>query len=446
MIAGIAILASLLADAFLFATLAELIASGYSDDPHAAGAWAFCIVALAGYGLPRLLEGFELESRISLAITGAGGLFIVYLLVRVTAAGDVAVWDLGWIADFLRSAQATADAGGHALTATILLLATWARTSLRAGDEIEMESIPRSFALPFALVTAFVVMGAVTDRSGEVGRAGAAFYAMAVISLACSQLALSGATYGEMRAGGTAGVMLLGTGAVAVVGLLLVGLFTTILGPVIGPIIASGTQWILTIVLTPFAWALTNLFEFLFAGASPFEGLEDATRRNVQEAGEQTDEEHSAGAEAGLFFLRTVALLLFFAFAAALVTVFVRLQKRRATLLEEGREVGVAGNLREDLGSMFRSLFRRQPPRESGYATTESTKLYLEVLARAEGAGHVRPDGETATEFAPELKETFATPVTDDITRAFEAARYGGREPDERTLAELRQRWQQETS
>jgi hypothetical protein len=31
--------------------------------------------------------------------------------------------------------------------------------------------------------------------------------------------------------------------------------------------------------------------------------------------------------------------------------------------------------------------------------------------------------------------------VTDDITAAFESARYAGRELDARTIAELRQRW-----
>jgi hypothetical protein len=379
-----------------------------------------------------------------MAITGAGGLFLIYALVRITTAGDIAVWDLAWIRDFLQSAASTADRGGHAITASVLLLATWARTSLGASDDIEMESFPRSFALPFAFVTAFVVVGAITDRSGEVGRAGAGFYALAIMSLACSQLALSGATFGEMRAGSTAGVILLATGGVAVVGLLVIGLFTAVLGPIVGPVISSGTQWILTIVLTPFAWALTKLFEFLFAGASPFEGLTEATRQTTQDAGKPKPEEHSAAGEAGLFMLRMVALLLFFAVAAAIVTVFVRLQKRRNTAIVDGREVGIAGNFRDDLGSMFRSLFRRPPHREPGYASTEATRLYLEVLGRAESAGHNRPAGETASEFAPELQQAFATPVTDDITRAFEAARYGGREPDPRTVDELRRRWLEE--
>jgi len=441
-IAAIAILASLLADAFMFATLAELLAAGYRTDQHAMWAVAFCGVALAGYAIPRIVEGFEIGERAATALTGGIALLAIYALVRLYTAGDLALWELGWVRSFLGDAEETTESGGHALMATLLLLGTWARSTLRAGDEIEMESIPRSFALPFAFVTVFIVLGALTDRSGEVGRAGAAFYAMAIVSLACSQLALSGATYGEVRAGGTAGILLAATAGVAAVGLLLIGLFAAVLGPVIGPVISSAVEWTLTIILTPFAWVLTKFFEAMFAGTNPFENLAQAARTTSQEAGDPENSERSAAGRAGLFFMRTLALLVFFALAALAVTVFVRLRNRRSAAAIEERQAGVAGSFRDDVGSLFRSLFRRPPARPPGHATTEATRLYLEVLAKAESAGHARPAGETAREFAPELKETFATPVTDDITRAFEAARYGGREPDARALAELRERWQ----
>jgi hypothetical protein len=442
-IAAIAILASLLADALLFATLAELIAAGYTQDPHAMWAWGFCVVALAGYAVPRLIEGFELGERLAIGVAGGAGLLLIYGLVRMYSAGDLALWDLGWVASFLQDAETTTESGGHALMATMLLIATWVRASLRASDEIEMETIPKSFALPFAFVTVFVVFGALTDRSGEIGRAGAAFYAAAIVSLACSQLALSGATYGEVRAGSTAGVLLAATAGVAIGGLLIVGLLTAVLGPVVGPVISGAVEWTLTIILTPFAWLLTKFFEAVFAGANPFEDLAQVARTTSREAGNPEDSERSAAGRAGLFFMRTVALIVFLALAALFVTVFVRLRNRRAARGADAHQVGLAGSFREDMGSMFRSLFRRQPSRPAGYATTEATRLYLEVLARAESEGHSRPAGETAREFAPELHETFATPVTDDITRAFEAARYGGREPDPRMLADLRERWRQ---
>jgi hypothetical protein len=67
--------------------------------------------------------------------------------------------------------------------------------------------------------------------------------------------------------------------------------------------------------------------------------------------------------------------------------------------------------------------------------------LYLDVLSRSERDGHPRGPGETPSEFAPVLTSAYGSPVTDDITRAFEEARYAGREPDERLVHDLHERW-----
>lgn len=445
MIGRLAVTSSLLAEALIFATLAALLAASY-DDPshHAVSAWAFCVVGLAGYGLPLLVDGFEVGPRKGLALTAGGGGLLIYLLLRITLFGDVAVWDLGWIGDFMSNAQDATEAGGHAITGAILLIATWARATARSADEIEMEMIPRSVALPFAFTTVFIILGAATDNSGEVARAGAAFYVFAILALCCSQLAMSGATFGEIRAGGTAGVLLLGTAGVAVVGLAVIALLTTVFGPVVGPVISKAVEVTLTIVLTPFAWVLTRFFEALFGDSDPFANIALRPTEISQEAGDPDSSERSTLGKAGLFGMRAFALLLMLAFAALLLALFVRLRNRRNARLDDGRQTTAVGDLRSDLGSMWRSLLRRRPAREPGQATTEATRLYLEVLAKAESSGHVRPEGETAREFAPELRETFATPVTDDITRAFEAARYAGREPDQRTVSELRARWERE--
>ncbi len=447
MIGKIAVSTLLLSEAFAMATHAEIIAASYSGgEQHAVGAWAFCIVAVAGFVIPRFVEGFEMPARRAYAITGFEGLLIVYFLVRVTVTDSAAFWDLSWIADFMRDTADATNRGGHAIMGGLLLLITWARSTMRASDDVEMEMIPRAVTLPFTVVTILVVLGAATDRSGEIGRAGAAFYAMAIISLVCSQLAMSGATFGEVRAGSAAGILLAATAGVAVLGLLLIGLVVSILGPTLGPIISTAVEWTLTIVLTPFAWVLTKLFEFLFQGASPLPDLQEAVATRSEQAGNPDKADPSTASRVGVFFMRTVALVVLIAAAAFFATVFARLRNRRGRRLEDGREASSVGDFRSDLGSMLKSLFRRGPARMPGRATTEATRLYLEVLSTAEAAGHGRPSGETAREFAPVLNETFSNPVTDDITRAFESARYAGREPDERVIAELRSRWQREGS
>lgn len=446
MIGAIALIALLLADSMVFGTLAELFAAGgEGPELHAVGAWAFCLAGVAGYAVPRFIGTLDIPERRATAITGAAGVLLVYLLVRVTVAGDVAVWDFTWLTDFMGDAQTTAERGGRAIVGGLLLSLTWARATFRSSDEVELESVSRSVAIPFALVTGFVVFGAATDRSGEIGRAGAAFYVFAILALACSQLALSGATFGEVRAGGTAGLLLAGTAGAAVVVLLVVGLVTSVLGPIIGPVIGAAVEWTLTIILTPFAWVLTRLVEMLLQGNNPFPSLTEPVVNASRDAGEDGGGERSVAGKAGLFLMRTLALLLMIGAAALLATVFVRLRKRRRPRLADGREASAAGDFRSDIGAMLRSLFNRRSARPSGYATTEATRLYLEVLAKAEHEGHPRPDGETAREFAPALQATFAKPVTDDITRAFEAARYAGRPPDLRSIEELRRRWEQES-
>lgn len=444
MIGRLAVGSLLVAEAMVVATFAEFLAASYSGtEHHAVAAWAFVLIGLGGFAVPRFIEGFDLSPRIAYALTGGTGLLLVYFLARVTVNGDVAVWDLGWIGDFLRDSQDTASRGGHAIVGALLLLITWVRSNIRAGDEVEMETIPRMVTIPFTIVTIIVVLGAASDRSGEVGRAGGAFYVAAILALACSQLALSGATFGEVRAGSTAGILLAATAAIAVVALLIIGVFVSVLGPTLGPIISATVEWTLTIILTPFAWVLTRFFEMVFRGANPFPDIQQAVVNRSQEAA-KPDSSQSTATRVSAFLMRTVALVALIGVAALAATFFARLRKRRAVRIEDGHATSAAGDLRSDLGSMFRSLFRRGSAREPGKATTEATRLYLEVLSRAETSGHARPAGETASEFAPVLNEAFANPVTDDITRAFETARYGGREPDERTLAELRRRWQQE--
>lgn len=445
MIARLAVGSSLIADALVFATLAALLGVAY-DGPghHPVGVWAFCLVGLAGYGLPVLVEGFEINPWKAIALTAGAGALLIYLCLRISLFGDVAVWDLSWVGDFLTDAQSALEAGGHAITGAVLLVATWARANARSASEIEMELIPRSVAIPFAVATLLVVLGAPSAQAGEVARAGAAFYFFAILALCLSQLAMSGATFGEVRAGGTVGVMLLGTAGVAVLGLGVIALLTTVLGPVVGPVISKAVELTLTVILTPFAWVLTRFFEAIFGNADPFANMNLDPLQVSQEAGNPDHADRSTVGKAGLLGMRAFALLVMLALAALVLAVFVRVRNRRRRVFDDGRQVAPAGDLRGDLGSLWRSLFHRKPGAAPGAASTEATRLYLEVLARAEGSGHARPQGETAREFAPELKAVFSTPVTDEITRAFEAARYAGREPDPRTIAELRSQWERE--
>lgn len=441
MIAAIAVAASLLADAFVFAAYAEFTAAAYDGAaPHAIGWWAFALVAVAGFVVPRFVAGWELSARRAYLFTALPGLALIYLLIRIEVAGDVAIWDFSWATLFIRDATAALEGGGRAIVGTLLLALTWARASYRAGDEIAMETLPKWATLPFLVAIAIVVAGAATDRSGEVGRAGAAFFALAVIALAGSQLSLSGQTFGDLRAGSATVVLLAATTGVAAVGLVVFTVVAPIAGPIIGPVISRLIEVTLTILLTPFAWIVQEIVQFLMQDAKPLEDLSEGIANRRAEAAEGEPGDPSTAGQMAVYLLRVLALAAMAGLIVGITVLYARVRRRQAARALAGPVAGASGNLGDDLRGWFRSLVARGGGNHDA-GNSEAARLYLEVVERAEHEGYPRPGGTTPREYLPQLQNAFATNVTDEITFAFEEARYAGREPDARVIEELRRRW-----
>ncbi|MBI2767391.1 MAG: DUF4129 domain-containing protein [Chloroflexi bacterium] len=448
MIRNTAVIAAVAAEALAVYVAAELLAAGYGPaNRHAIGAWLFVLVAFLGFGLPRLLDELDLSPRANIAIAGAVAYVALYGAIRISFAGDFAIWDLSWALDFVRDAGDALQRGGRAMLGAGLLIALWARASYRSNEEVELELIPRAVGIPFILVTALVVAGAASTRSGEIGRGGVAFYAVAVLAMSCSQLALSGATFGELRAGGITAMLLGATVAVTIGAVVLFGIVFGVLGPALGSIIGRAVEVVLTVLLTPVAWVLERLFQYLLGGAR-LPDLTDATRTASQQANQGPGEDASPIQTAGGYLLRIFALLVVLGGVALVVAWYMRLRRRTGARTPSQGERSAAGALGDDLRGIFHSLFRRGggTPTPAG---SEAERLYLDVLARARQKGHPRDPADTPGEFAPELQDAFASElqraaevsITDDITAAFEQARYGGHEPDARTIADLRRRW-----
>lgn len=440
MIAALAIAASLAAEALALYTFAELVAVSYSDvHAHAVGAWALVLVSLAAYVAPRFTEGnIESPRRAQLALAGFAAV-LLYALVRIEFAGDLALWDFGWVAGFLQDPEQALSNGAEALLGTVFLGAMWVRSSLRSSQEVDLDLLPRQVGVPFAAVTLFVVFGAMGDRAGEVGRAAAAFYACAVLALAFSQLSRSGATIGDVRAGGVTAALLGGTAALVALGLLVAGVLLAWLGPVLGPPLGAGLEYVLTIIVTPFAWLLEKFFAMLFQGHDPFSNFK-------QTATDLTKQPNSAGNQesgwqlAGAYVVRGLALIVFAAIVGGVIWYVARLRRRMKAREQQDVVTAAAGSIGEDARALLRGLFRRGQP-EQPIRGAGMTRLYREVLLKAERQGLDRAPGKTPSELAPALNDQFRDPVTDEITWAFEQARYAGREPDARTLEELRRRW-----
>jgi len=446
MIARAARILSVVGEALAFYVVAEWFAAGF-DPPndYAASAFAFIAVALVAYFVPQVVEGLKLAPRPAAWLGGVAAFVTIYGALRIEFAGDFALWDFGWVRDFVTEAEETLRDGTNAMLGTLLIAALWARTSFRAANDIDLETLPRSTTVPFFIVTLVLVVSVWTDRTGEISRAGAAYYAVALLTLAGSQLAQSGATYGDLRAGGTTALLLAGTIAATLGGLVVFWLVFGVIGPLIGPPLGDGVEIVATAVLTPPVWLLEQILRLLLAGGVP---LPDFTIPNiVEEASRQAnqgpDEEASNAQRAGIFLVRAMALVVAVAVVALIVAWYMRFRRRLRAVREQAVATGHAGSFRDDLGSALRSMFSRGPRAVAPESSTPVRRLYREVLAAGEKAGQARVSSETPDEFAPRLATAFDAPLTEDITRAFDRARYGGREPSAAEVAELERRWRE---
>ena len=65
------------------------MAAGYAENQHAPGAWAFLIVALAAFGVPRIASWYGLSGSKGYLLTAALALLLIYGLVRLEVAGEL---------------------------------------------------------------------------------------------------------------------------------------------------------------------------------------------------------------------------------------------------------------------------------------------------------------------------------------------------------------------
>lgn len=446
MIAAASVLFSLVAEAIAAYVVAEWVNAGF-DEPErkAPSAFAFVFVGLAGFAIPRVLLMLGRFDARGAAAALALSFLVVYGAIRVEFAADIAVWNFGWAVDFIRDAETSVRDGRAEFLGAVLLLATWLRAAWRSNSGIEIEMLPRAFAPSFFIVTFVVVLALGTDRSEIVSRGAIGFYAFALLSLACAQLSLSGATFGDLQAGGITTVLLAGTAAVTFAGVLVVGLVFGIAWGAAEPIvtgpIASGLQAVIAAILTPPAWLLAKFFGWLFGLANP-EALserEDILSPDGFTSDEVPEDEQSTFNRFAGYALRALALLGLLGLFVLLVIVVVRWHRRLAGAHADQGERGTAGSLGDDLRAALRSMFRR--PGGTTPTGQGVVRLYLEVLARAEHAGVHREPWQTPHELAPALHDTFHAQVTDEITAAFEEARYGGRDPDPGSFKMLQERW-----
>jgi hypothetical protein len=213
-------------------------------------------------------------------------------------------------------------------------------------------------------------------------------------------------------------------------------------GPVIGPPAAKLLNAVLTITLTPFAWILEKIFHALLGNKNPFEGIQPQNLPLNGDEHKKTGDSGNGWFDAGVFLVRGLALAITLGLVLGGVWLASRLRRRTTDREDTDAQASRVGGIGEDGMGLLRSLFHRGG-RGSKRDEGGIRRLYLDVVDRGGERSRPRIPGETPAEFAPVLVDAFQEPVTDDITRAFEQARYAGREPDAATLRELERRWRE---
>ena len=448
MIARIALVAAVASEGLAFYTVAEWFAAGYQEgEHHAVHGIVFVAIALIAFFVPRFIQSLDLRPRVATTLMAIVAYVTIYGVIRWHFAGDFAIWDLSWLVDFVKDPGATLEGQSPLLVGTLLIVSLWGRSAYRSSTDVELENLPKAVGIPFIVVTSVLVLSVYTERSGEVARAGAAYYFVAVLALAMGQLSLSGASFGDVRAGGTVATLILGTVGVAVACVFVFWLVFGLIGPIIGPALGHALFVTLTVILTPVAWLFDAVFSFLLVDLAGLDNVQLPTPGDIQDTAETNpDDEPNAVQKGGVYATRILMLLVALGLIALVIAWLTRLRRRGGRTGLDGEATGIAGAFQDDVRSLFGSMFRRSK-RDSGVSgTTAMRQLYVQVLGDAAAKGVERQPDETPTEIAPRLTGTYHNAVTDEITAAFLQSRYAGREPDPRTVADLEQRWRQSRS
>ena len=243
---------------------------------------------------------------------------------------------------------------------------------------MELETLPRTIGVPFAAVTVLMVAGALTGNAGEVGRGGAAFYAAAVLALVCAQLAQSGTTFGELRAGGITAALLAGIAGGVAACVAVFGLVFGIFGDAVGAAVWFVVRIVLTIFLVPFAWVFA-----LVANALIGEGKLDTERKLPERLALPTNEKTSGDSlleTIVTYGLRALLLLVALGILLGLIALIALLRRKYRRRGAGGPAEGPAAGL--DRGGLFRWPFRKGAAGGVAVHGSGVVRLYREVLQR----------------------------------------------------------------
>ncbi len=428
------------------------------------GLWAVALAAFGGFCLMRGLIQLKFGGAfgaIALVITSA---FALNILLHVTFAEDLLIWQNEGLAEFIDNpdafvasgadVQAVVNNGGVVIGSSTAIgvtfagmLGVWVRFLFMARRPVRFKQVMRSFGIGFAIILAALMVAWAND----IGQF--AIYALPYFMLGLLALAVANGERAALPAEGSAraaswGVSVTATLSILVVVASLFGLLAfldvaTALA-YFGGLLGTVVEWLLIIILTPIFWILLLLLEFLLPDSlaerlGDLQVPDNFIEPEVLEEGEQKDD---------FVFPRwpfdVLKVLAFVAFVWVSYRVGRSLLARRDADPEDEFDEfrGDSGSGGSGLGGLLRGLMRRDRSDTTAWLSLRPIYgVYGRTVVDAEDRGFERRQSETPLEYSNASGRVLKAPFFPDIAAAFDAARYGGHNPDsievERWASEL---------
>lgn len=415
--------------------------------------WAILLAAFGGFWLMRTLLQLRLGGPAGAGALVLASVFGLNILLHVTFAEDLLIWQNDGLADFIDNPdafiasgadfQAVVDRGGVVIgSATAIGITTagvigiWIRFLAAGRRPVRFDHVLRSFGIGFAVILVALVMA----RLNEVGQL--AIYAVPYFILGLLALAVANGERAALPAEGSERVASWGVSVTATISILaaVAAVFGLAAALDVGSLIAYvgggiGTlvEWLLIIILTPIFWVLVPLLEFLIP-----DGIAERLREiQVPENFVEPEVLEEGQSEDDFIFPRWPFDVLKVIIFVALIWMAYRIGR---SLLDR-RDGGPPDDFDEfrtdtgggpGLGGLLRGLIRRRPSGEQNawLRLHPIYGVYGRSVVDAEDRGFERLRSETPLEYSAAAGTVLDAPVFGEIAAAFDATRYGGHEAD----------------
>lgn len=440
--------------------VAEAIGDQAATATSGPALWAVLLSAAGGFWLMRAMLQLHLGGPIGAVGLVLASVFGLNILLHITFAEDLLIWQNDGLATFIDNPQAFVASGADlqavvsrggvvigSATAigitTVGMVAVWVRFLSAGRRAVRFDQVLRSFGIGFAVILTALVIA----RMNDVGQL--AIYAVPYFILGLLALAVANGERAALPAEGSERVASWGVSVAATISIL--GAVAAVFGlaaaldvgtalSYVGGLIGVAVEWLLILILTPIFWVLVPLLELLIP-----DGI--AERLQELQLPDNLVEPEDLGegqAEDDFVFPRWPFEVLKLLIFVGLVWVAYRigrsfLSRGDGGLDDEFDEFRSETGGGPGLGGLLRGLLRRRPRHDgTGWLRLEPIYgVYGRSVLDAEDRGFERLRSETPLEYSAASGAVLEAPVFREIAAAFDAARYGGHEVD----AEQIRRW-----